>query len=207
MGARPSSASYLYLQVGKHKYYADAGATSSSSKIVDLPAPRGSIFDRNGEVARHERSRSIRCTSIRCGLPNLDVAADLLAPVLHLDRAQLYAGLKAAHDDRKRRGFFWVKRKITAEEKANILQPAAALDRTSGRNASGTIPRTRCAAHVVGSVDHEEKGNAGIEMSLDGDLRGEAGSEQMLIDVKKRGIESTGIDAPQAGTNRHAHHR
>jgi cell division protein FtsI (penicillin-binding protein 3) len=50
-------------------------------------------------------------------------------------------------------------------------------------------------------VDHAEKGNAGMELSLDAELRGEAGSEQMLTDVNKRGIETEMLDAPRAGAN------
>src|SRR6202043_3689083 len=48
---------------------------------------------------------------------------------------------------------------------------------------------------------HAEKGNSGIELSLDAELLGEAGAEQMLTDVNKRGIESEVYDAPKAGSN------
>ena len=44
---------------------------------------------------------------------------------------------------------------------------------------------------MLGSVDFEEKGNAGIEKSLDEDLRGQPGQMRLLTDVKRRGIEST----------------
>ena len=60
-------------------------------------------------------------------------------------------------------------------------------------------PNGTLAAHVLGSVDHEEKGNAGIEKSLDPELRGHAGEERMLTDVKRRGIDSQLSAQPRAG--------
>ncbi len=52
----------------------------------------------------------------------------------------------------------------------------------------------------LASVDHDEKGNAGIEKSLDADLRGHAGQERMLTDVKRRGIDSQLSTEAHAGT-------
>jgi cell division protein FtsI (penicillin-binding protein 3) len=41
---------------------------------------------------------------------------------------------------------------------------------------------------VLGSVDFEEKGNAGIEQGLDKELRGTPGRIRLLTDVHRRGI-------------------
>jgi cell division protein FtsI (penicillin-binding protein 3) len=48
-------------------------------------------------------------------------------------------------------------------------------------------------------VDVEERGNAGIEKSLDGDLRGIAGRTRVLTDVHRRGIESRPSAEARAG--------
>ena len=58
------------------------------------------------------------------------------------------------------------------------------------RESQRHYPKGSLAAHVLGSVDFEEKGNAGIEKSLDEDLRGQPGQMRLLTDVKRRGIES-----------------
>jgi cell division protein FtsI (penicillin-binding protein 3) len=188
----------FYLQVMKHKYFAGV-ADGQQLETVALPAPRGSIFDRNGEVlAMSEPVESVYVNPMR--VPNLEVAADVMAPVLHLDRNQLYGRLKSAHEDSKRHGFCWVKRKITPEEKANLMSlrlPWIRLQADSLRR----YPQNEVAAHVVGSVDFAEKGNSGIELSLNAELLGEPGSEQMLTDVNKRGIEAETFDAPKAGSN------
>jgi cell division protein FtsI (penicillin-binding protein 3) len=166
---------------------------------VDIQAPRGSIFDRNLEIlAMSEPVDSVYVSPMR--VPNLAVAADILAPVLHLNREQLYARLKSSYADRKRHGFCWVKQKITREEKADIESlrlPWIKLKADSLRH----YPKLTVASHVIGSVDHAEKGDAGLELSLDSELRGEAGKEQMLHDVKKRGIESEKFDEPKVGVD------
>jgi cell division protein FtsI (penicillin-binding protein 3) len=188
----------FYLQVLRHKHYAEA-ASEQQLEMVDIPAPRGSIFDRNLEIlAMSEPVDSVYVSPMR--VPNLAVAADILAPVLHLNRDQLYARLKSSYADRKRHGFCWVKQKITREEKADIESlrlPWIKLKADSLRH----YPKLTVASHVIGSVDHAEKGDAGLELSLDRELRGEAGKEQMLHDVKKRGIESEQFDDPKVGTN------
>jgi cell division protein FtsI (penicillin-binding protein 3) len=56
------------------------------------------------------------------------------------------------------------------------------------------------AAHVLGSVDFEEKGNAGIEQNLDVELSGRAGQARLLTDVKRRGIDSQSASDMKPGT-------
>ena len=55
------------------------------------------------------------------------------------------------------------------------------------------------AAHVLGAVYKDEEGAAGVERALDKVLRGRDGSERMVMDVKRRGIDSHMDSAPQAG--------
>jgi cell division protein FtsI (penicillin-binding protein 3) len=77
----------FYLQVVRHKHYAEA-ASEQQLEMVDILAPRGSIFDRNLEIlAMSEPVDSVYVSPMR--VPNLAVAADILAPVLHLSRDQL----------------------------------------------------------------------------------------------------------------------
>src|SRR6266478_675433 len=188
----------LYLQVLKHKHYAEM-ARDQQLKTVEVPGPRGSIYDRN----RQPLAMSVPVDSVYVNpkrLPNLQVAADVIAPVLHLDRDQLHARLKSAYADRKRNGFCWVKRKITYSEAADLRSlrlPWIEFQTETQRH----YPKGYVGSHVVGSVDHAEKGNAGIELGLDVELRGEAGSAEVLTDVHDKRIESEPMDAPKVGTN------
>ena len=188
----------FYLQVVRHSHYAEV-ARNQQMKMVDVPGPRGSILDRNGQAL----AMSVPVDSVYVNpgrVPSLEVAADVIAPVLKLNRDQLYERLKSASADPKRRGFCWIKRRITPAEAANLRSlrlPWIEFQAESQRH----YPKGSIAAHVIGSVDHEEKGNAGIELGLDKELRGEAGSAQVLTDVKKRPIESELFEEPKFGTN------
>ena len=100
------------------------------------------------------------------------MAAEILAAELHLDRAELYGRMKLAHDNH--RGFLWVKRKIAFEEGQrlrNLNLDWIDIQRESQRH----YPNGTLAAHVLGGVDFEERGNAGIEKALEPELRGAAG--------------------------------
>ena len=95
-------------------------------------------------------------------------------------------------------GFLWVKRKMAnaeAEQLRSLHLDWIDFQTESQRH----YPNGMLAAHVLGSVDHDERGNAGIERSLDPELRGHAGQELMLTDVKRRGIDSQLSARPHAG--------
>jgi cell division protein FtsI (penicillin-binding protein 3) len=131
-------------------------------------------------------------------VPDLGVAAGLLAPVLHLDRAELLGRIRSAYQSH--RGFLWVKRKITPEEGQNLrkmrLEWAGIQSETQRRYPNGAL-----AAHVLGSVDFSETGNAGIEKALDAELRGEGGHMRLLTDVNRQGIDSQLSSEPHPGAS------
>ena len=93
-----------------------------------------------------------------------------------------------------------MKRKIAFTEAADLRSlrlPWIEFHTESQRH----YPKGHVASHVVGSVDHEEKGNSGLELGFDAELRGEAGSAEVLTDVHSKVIESEPMDAPKVGTN------
>ncbi len=95
--------------------------------------------------------------------------------------------MKLAHDNH--RGYLWIKRRsrsTKSERLRNLGLDWIGIQRESQRH----YPNGTLAAHVLGGVDFEEKGNAGIEKALDADLRGMPGQMRLLTDVKRRGIDS-----------------
>ena len=183
------------LQVVHHAEYAKL-ATERQVVAVEIPAPRGTIFDRTGQpLAMSVPTESVSIDPLRA--PDLGVASELLALVLHLDRTALYGKMKWAHDSHH--GFLWVKRNIGYEEAQNLrnlrLEWIHIQDESQRHYPNGTL-----AAHVLGSVDFEERGNAGIEQVLDGELRGRPGEARMLTDVKRRGIDSQPASEMKPGT-------
>ncbi len=181
------------LQVFEHARYADL-ARSRQELGIEVPAPRGAIFDRTGQpLAMSVAARTIIVNPLKI---NIESASDLLSRVLHLDRAQLYARMKSAVANQ--RGYLVVKRRVEQDEWERVQsQPVDYIDvqNESRRH----YPNGALAAHVLGSVDSEEKGNYGIEKFLDADLRGVPGTARLLTDVKRRGIESSIVKEAKPG--------
>ena len=153
---------------------------------VEIPAPRGPILDRSGHtLAISIPSEKVIVNPLK--IPDLNFAADILARVLHLDAGELFDRLQEAKEHG--RGYLVVKPKIAFEEAQSLRSLQLDwidIERKSERH----YPDGRLAAHVLGSVDFEEKGNAGIEKAMEADLRGVPGHIRMLTDVKRRGIDS-----------------
>ena len=183
------------LQIAHHQEYARKARQRQEVPRV-LPAPRGGIYDRNGEpLAMSLPTQSVTVNPLK--LPDLGVAADLLEQVLHMQGSGLYGKLKQAYENR--RGYLVVKTQITPEEAASVR--ALPVDWIEIENASQRhYPKGTLAAHVLGGVDHAEKGNAGIEQALEQMLHGEPGQELLLTDVQRRGIASRQATEPKPGT-------
>src|SRR6185437_12033314 len=133
-------------------------------------------------------------------VPDLHVASEMLALALNMNREDLYARMQEAHNNK--RGYFVVKRQLSFDEGQRLRelhQDWIDIEGHSERH----YPGGKLAAHVLGSVDFEEKGNDGVERTLDASLRGEAGNFTMLTDVKRRGIDSEiGLEAKTGETLR-----
>ncbi len=186
----------VHLQLFKHREFRKL-AEQQQRKLIEIPAPRGTIYDQTGQpLAMSVPMRSVFVSPLR--VPDLSVAADILAPILKLDRAQLYERMRSAL--RNRRGFLWVARKIEPEKYERLR--SLSLDWIEFQTESQRhYPKGATAAHVLGSVDHEERGNSGIELGLDEELRGQSGALRLLTDVRNRGIESELSAEMVAGAN------
>jgi cell division protein FtsI (penicillin-binding protein 3) len=188
-------AKLVSLQVTQHQKYA-AIARSQQEHKVDIPAPRGTIFDRNGQpLAISVPADSVYVNPLQ--IADLRVATEILGNVLHLDQQALYSRLSSYRQNHK--GFMWVKRRINPFETATLK--SLHLDYVSlVTESQRRYPNGETASHVLGAVYKSEEGAAGIERALDKSLRGHDGSERMVMDVKRRGIDSHLDSAPQAGT-------
>lgn len=184
------------LQIFQHGEYRKL-AEQQQQQLVEIPAPRGAIFDRTGEpLAMSVPMQSVCVNPQR--VPNLAVASDLLSSILGLDPVVLYGRLRWSFNHR--RGFMWVKRRIDLDQSKRLK--GLGLDWIEFRTESQRhFPKGSVAAHVLGSVDHEEHGNGGIELGLDDLLAGHAGSALLLTDVKGRGFDSQTADQPVPGVN------
>jgi len=175
----------IQLQIFRHQHYRELAGKQTSSED-DIPAERGAIYDRMGRVL----ALSVPAESVFINprlAPEPSIAAGILAPVLELDQPELEK--KIAEAAARRRGFLWIKRKISfqqAERLRGLNLDWIKFERETLR----AYPKGVLAAHVVGSVDHQGRGNAGIEQSLNKELSGTPGRVQTLHDVVRRTVES-----------------
>ncbi len=176
----------VWLQVIRHDDYIQA-AESQQQKTVELPALRGSIFDRTGQPL----AMSLEADSVVVDpqkLKDLPQAAQLLASTLQLDKKDLLTKLQAAKQ--RKSHFMWVARKLTPDEseKAHKVKLVGMEFRKEMRR---FYPRTQLAAHVMGGTgflkpeDVVERGNAGIELTFEKDLGGKSGQARIFKDSRQ----------------------
>jgi cell division protein FtsI (penicillin-binding protein 3) len=184
----------LSIQVVHHRQFV-AKARARQELKVEIPAPRGTLFDRAGRVL----AMSIPTETVYINPLKVDIAvsARILAGVLNLDPAELHQTIDQAFQ--KGRGYLIIKRGISREE-AHRLRSLGLEWIGFQRDSRRHYPKLQLAAHVLGSVDFEERGNAGIEKALDSQLRGIPGQMRLLTDVKRRGIDSNLTTDAHAGT-------
>jgi cell division protein FtsI (penicillin-binding protein 3) len=165
------------------------------SEAID--APRGSIYDRNGSILAISSNSHIAVVNPK-RVPNKELASALLAGILHQDAEQLQAYLERTAESRKRGGYLVVANHLT-DEQASSLE-AMHLDWLEIRQASvRTYPNGPVAAHVIGNVDWQEKGVAGIELKLNKDLSGTPGVRQIERDGKEVSYASEIVKPPLMG--------
>lgn len=191
----------IQLQVVRHDEFSKL-AQQQQQKQVDIPAMRGSIFDRSG----HLLAKSLPAESICVNpqrIPDAGVAADLLSGLLGLNRAKLYDQIASAK--RRKVGFLWIKRKLDASEVDHVR--AQKLDWVEVReDPRRQYTHGELASHVVGSMgilndDTSERGNAGIERYLDEELAGRPGTARVYTDVKQNVYDSVVVRKPEQGSD------
>jgi cell division protein FtsI (penicillin-binding protein 3) len=186
----------IQLQIIDHKDYLRL-AQRQQERQVEIRAPRGAIFDRNGQpLAMSVAVDSVCINPLR--IPDLAVAAEILSKVLAVDERELLDKMQWAVENR--RGFLWVKRKVSPEEATKLR--SYSFDWVEFRSESSRYyPKNGLAAHVLGGVDHEEKGNAGIELEREQTLRGIPGIMQTTADVRQHVFDLQVFSDPQPGAS------
>jgi cell division protein FtsI (penicillin-binding protein 3) len=175
----------VMLQVVHHRDYLRA-ARKAQEIEVKVPAVRGSIYDRNHRLlAMSTRLDTVYVNPLE--VPDVGMASELFARILNVDGDELYKRLSAAVE--KKQGYLVLKTMISPEESERLRElqmPWIRLDRQTQRH----YPKDKLGAHLLGFVNFEEEGSAGVEMSMDAMLRGQAGLEHVLTDVKRKQIEA-----------------
>ncbi len=186
------------LQVLAHDDYVKR-ARRQQEKLEAIDAPRGSIFDRNGNLlAISSASRFVVVDPKR--IPNKEIAAALLGKILGMDPKKLQAALESAARSKHHSGYFVVSQHVNDDQAATLR--AMDLDWLELRQGSlRTYPNDGVAAHVIGNVNGEGQGAAGIELKLNKDLTGTPGLVRVERDGRADSYSSEVVKAPSIGKN------
>ena len=180
----------LYVQVIGTEFYQKQGE-ARFVHTVELPASRGRINDRSGQVL----AASVAVPSIWAIPKEVDedpAKRRALAKILGISPAELERKL----DPSTR--FVWLRRQAEDQVAADIK--ALGLKGVfQDREYKRKYPEGEAAAHVVGFTNIEERGQEGIELAFQKALQGKDGSRSVVRDRLGRVVdEDVGERVPAA---------
>jgi cell division protein FtsI (penicillin-binding protein 3) len=157
-------------------------ATTQHREAFDVPAARGTIFDRNGvQLAFGQRATTVYANPRQVADPR--ETAITVGETLGLDAGKLYPLLT----DRSR-GFVYLARKADPE-RAEALEsqelPGIGFQDEERR----VYPQRALASELVGYAGTENRGLSGLELQLDDVLAGVSGSKTIVRDPFGRTID------------------
>ncbi len=171
----------FYLQ-GMNNDFLQAKGESRFVRVVDMPASRGAVMDRNGKpLAISTPVESIWASPSDMALTEPQVVK--LAAALGLDKNLLAEKLQD-----KEKNFVWLRRQLSPELAARVVAlkiPGVFQQREFRR----FYPAGDVAAHVIGFTGIDDQGQEGIELSKQSELAGAGGQRRVIKDRKGRIVE------------------
>jgi cell division protein FtsI (penicillin-binding protein 3) len=153
-------------------------------RVVQVPAHRGMITDRNGEplaISTPVQSVWVNPKELVASRSELSRLARLLG--LDVDYVRRLLG------QRQGREFVYLRRHISphrAQQVTDLEWPGVYLQREYRRY----YPAGEVAAHLVGFTNIDDQGQEGLELAFDGWLSGEAGAKRVVKDGRRHIIEN-----------------
>jgi len=183
----------LYLQALKTDFLQEKGE-ARYSRVLEVPATRGRILDRNGEAL----AVSTPVKSIWAIPADVDLSAReryKLARLLGIETAELNRKLAEA------RNFVYLRRQI-APETAEAIEALGFKGIYHQREFRRYYPGGEVLAHVVGFTGVDDAGQEGIELAHQETLAGRPGSRRVIKDRLGRVVEDVeSIRAAQTGAD------
>jgi cell division protein FtsI (penicillin-binding protein 3) len=183
----------FWIQGPGNAFY-EAKGVRGTQRELELPASRGKILDRNGQVI----ATSLEAKSVIAY--NDTVPDDLsvekvkaLANLLQISETELRKKLK---EERKQ---IFLKRQVdpAVAQQIKLLEiPGIGLNNEYRR----FYPEGEAMAHVVGFTNVNDKGQEGMELSREKELAGHPGQRRVVVDRLGRVVEEMAIlQLPQNG--------
>ncbi|HEV2223194.1 MAG TPA: penicillin-binding transpeptidase domain-containing protein [Candidatus Acidoferrales bacterium] len=166
-----------YLQLFRYREYLER-ANNQQERIIEISPMRGVIYDRNGR----ELAMSIPVDSCFANPDEVSdpaMAARLLSHVLGIPAEEIEQKLAQS------RSFAWIARKITPQQ-ASRIQALNLRGIYFQKENKRFYPERTLASSVLGYVDMDEHGLAGVEYSLDKLIRGRPSRMLVFADARRR---------------------
>ncbi|MGO0999984.1 peptidoglycan D,D-transpeptidase FtsI family protein [Lysobacter sp. CA196] len=176
----------LDLQVISNDFYRQQG-DARSLREIPIPTSRGMITDRNGEPL----AVSTPVESIWGNPKELAKNPERLpelAKALGVSRDELTRKLA----QRAGKEFMYLKRRINPDEARKILAhkvPGVFSQREFRR----FYPQGEAMAHVLGFTNIDDRGQEGLELAFDHELRGKPGTKRVIRDGAGRIVENVDL--------------
>jgi cell division protein FtsI (penicillin-binding protein 3) len=162
-------------------------------RVIDLPATRGMITDRN----REPLAISTPVESVWASPADVEISAaqmKRLSLLLELDAGEIHRRLADTH-----REFVYLKRHLPPDQAAKIVElsvPGIFLQREYRRY----YPGSDYFAHLIGFTDIDDQGQEALELAFDSQLAGRPGSRRVIKDRLGRIVEDVeSVRLPQQG--------
>ncbi|MEW6051260.1 MAG: penicillin-binding transpeptidase domain-containing protein [Candidatus Zixiibacteriota bacterium] len=185
----------VHLQILLREPYGAIVERQSSGKLT-IPAERGLIYDRNGQlVAKNVIGASLYAYP--------DSPAEVDSVARYLDRFyKLPEGTARREYKLENKRFRWIKRRLSDGE-ANRLQADAQPGLHLRKDFQREYPFGLVGKQIVGYTDIDNQGQSGFELAYDSLMAGQAG----LADIRRDGLRNTyrvdehALIKPTAGTS------
>jgi cell division protein FtsI/penicillin-binding protein 2 len=175
-----------YWQIARHGQLAQQ-AQAQYREVVELPAIRGAIFDRNlTQLVVNTTVYSAFVSPDQISAAQRDRVATALVSVLGADRTKVMAVLESGAK------FAYISRRLP-KDKADKLRalrlPGVGLENETQRSyLPGTGPHTTLAANLLGFVKYDGEGQYGLEAKYQKQLAGTPGYISSFRDLANREI-------------------
>lgn len=184
----------VYLQ-GIHNDFLQQKGDARYGRVIDIPAHRGMVTDRHGTPL----AVSTPVESIWASPPDVEATPQQvrqLAQILGMNVEELRNRLFDAS-----REFVYLKRQLPPEQAEKVVKlgiPGVSLKREYRRY----YPGGDVNSHLVGFTDVDDNGQEGLELALQAQLGGKAGSQRVIKDRRGYIVEDVAsLRAPKAGAD------
>ena len=171
----------FYLQ-GMNNDFLQAKGESRFVRVVDMPASRGAVLDRNGKPL----AISTPVESIWASPADMDTDDKLVVKLAFaLGVEKRFVAEKLAD---KEKNFVWLRRQLSPEQAARVMAlkvPGVFQQREYRR----FYPAGDVTAHVIGFTGMDDQGQEGIELAQQEALAGAPGQRRVIKDRKGRIVE------------------